>query len=152
MKKPSKEAREATELLHEVFMAHKRNFQALAKERGLSPQQAATLLNLAPGEGTTMNAIAEFLMCDASNVTGIVDKLESRGLIVRQSAENDRRIKMLAVTEKGREMRERLCARLLEAPPALVATRPEFRRQLTDLLRTMIGDQAGATPPDPRGA
>ncbi len=134
MKKPSKEAREATELLHEVFMAHKRNFQALAKERGLSPQQAATLLNLAPGEGTTMNAIAEFLMCDASNVTGIVDKLEARGLARREQGE-DRRVKVLTLTADGAALRESL-REILHAPPAwLTALTREDQRTLIDILK-----------------
>jgi DNA-binding MarR family transcriptional regulator len=133
MKKPSKEAREATELLHEVFMAHKRMFHALAKEYGLSPQQASTLLNLVPGEGSTMNAIAEFLMCDASNVTGIVDKLEARGLARREQGE-DRRVKVLTLTADGTALRDKL-REILHAPPAwLLALSREDQRTLIDIL------------------
>lgn len=133
MKKPSKEAREATELLHEVFMAHKRMFHALAKEHGLSPQQASTLLNLVPGEGSTMAAIAEFLMCDASNVTGIVDKLEARGLARREQGE-DRRVKVLTLSADGVALREKL-REILHAPPTwLLALSREDQRTLIDIL------------------
>jgi DNA-binding MarR family transcriptional regulator len=134
MKKPSKEAREATELLHEVFMAHKRGFQALAKEHGLSPQQAATLLNLVPGVGMPMNGIAEFLMCDASNVTGIVDKLEARGLARRGQAE-DRRVKVLMLSPEGEALRTTL-REVLHAPPSwLLALSREDQRTLVDILQ-----------------
>lgn len=147
MKKPSKEAREATELLHEVFMAHKRAFHALAKEHGLSPQQASTLLNLTPGEGLTMNSIAEFLMCDASNVTGIVDKLEARGLARRGQGE-DRRVKVLTLTPEGEALRSTL-REILHAPPAwLVALSREDQRTLIDILQraneSIRGDKASA--------
>jgi DNA-binding MarR family transcriptional regulator len=133
MKKPSKEAREAAELLHEVFLAHKRVFQAHAKEHGLSPQQAATLLNLAPGVGMPMNGIAEFLMCDASNVTGIVDKLEARGLARRGQAE-DRRVKVLLLTPEGEAMRASMRELLLAPPDWLVALSREDQRTLVDIL------------------
>jgi DNA-binding MarR family transcriptional regulator len=134
MKKPSKEAREATELLHEVFMAHKRMFQTLAKERGLSPQQAATLLNLTPGVGLNMNGIADFLMCDASNVTGIVDKLEARGLARREQGA-DRRVKVLTLTAEGEALRASLRELLHSPPPWLVALSREDQRTLVDILQ-----------------
>jgi DNA-binding MarR family transcriptional regulator len=134
MKKPSKEARDATELLHEVFMAHKRTFHALAKEHGLSPQQASTLLNLVPGVGMPMNGIADFLMCDASNVTGIVDKLEARGLARRGQGE-DRRVKALTLTPEGEALRASL-REILHAPPSwLLALSREDQRTLVDILQ-----------------
>ena len=74
-----------------------------------------------------MSTLAEALACDASNVTGIVDKLETRGLIARRGADHDRRIKTLVVTERGRALRDRLIARLLEAPPAVRALSPHGR-------------------------
>ena len=107
----------------------------------LTPMQGHTLKSLDPDRPVAMSVLADLLICDASNVTGIVDKLESRGLIVRQSAENDRRIKMLAVTAKGRELRERLNQRLLVAPAALTSTPAEFRRQLAGVLRAIVAEQ-----------
>jgi DNA-binding MarR family transcriptional regulator len=96
-----------------------------------------------------MSVLADTLICDASNVTGIVDKLETRGLIVRQSAENDRRIKMLAITPKGRELRQRLCARLLDPPAAMAAMPADFRRQLAIVLRTVVSEQTAAASAPP---
>jgi len=134
MKKPSKEAREAAELLHELFMAHKRQFQSYAKENGLSPQQAATMLNLSPGVGMPMNGIADFLMCDASNVTGIVDKLEARGLARRGQAE-DRRVKVLMLTPEGEALRASMREHLLSPPTWLLALARDDQRVLLDILQ-----------------
>src|SRR5882724_9064153 len=72
----------------------------ICAELDLTPMQGHALRSIEPDRPLAMSVLADALICDASNVTGIVDKLESRGLIVRQSAENDRRIKMLAVTPK----------------------------------------------------
>jgi DNA-binding MarR family transcriptional regulator len=50
-----------------------------------------------------MRRLAELLACDASNVTGIVDRLEARGLIRREVSASDRRVKNVVATEAGRE-------------------------------------------------
>jgi MarR family transcriptional regulator, organic hydroperoxide resistance regulator len=143
MSKLSKEACEASELMFELLMAQKRSMHVAAKELGLSPQQAATIWNLAPGEGLAMNALAELLMCDASNVTGIVDKLETRGLVRRGQAE-DRRVKVLVLTEQGENMREILRDRLLAPPEWIASLTRAAQRELRDLLR---GALEGARAP-----
>ena len=63
---------------------------------------------------------------------------------MRQSAENDRRIKMLAVTPQGRELRERLCARFTVPPAAVESMPPTARRQMADVLRAILDERAAA--------
>src|SRR4029077_10390841 len=116
----------------------------ICDDLGLTPMQGHALRSLDPDRPSPMSVLADMLICDASNVTAIVDKLESRGLIERQNAENDRRIKMLAVTPEGRELRERLCARF-PVPPAAVESMPApARRQLADLLRAILSERTAA--------
>jgi DNA-binding MarR family transcriptional regulator len=116
----------------------------ICDDLGLTPMQGHALRSLDPDRPSPMSVLADMLICDASNVTAIVDKLESRGLIVRQNAENDRRIKMLAVTPQGRELRERLCARFTE-PPAVVESMPAAaRQQLADLLKAILSERTAA--------
>jgi DNA-binding MarR family transcriptional regulator len=116
----------------------------ICDELELTPMQGHALRSLDPDRPSPMSVLADMLICDASNVTAIVDKLESRGLIVRQGAENDRRIKMLAVTQQGREIRELLCARATE-PPAAVASMPApARRQMADVLRAILDERTAA--------
>jgi DNA-binding MarR family transcriptional regulator len=129
------------EALIEFSLSRRSWWIDICAEFDLTPMQGHSLRSLDPDRPVAMSVLADALICDASNVTGIVDKLESRGLIVRQSAENDRRIKMLAITSKGRELRQRLCARLLDPPPAIAAMPAEFRRQLALVLRAVVSEQ-----------
>jgi len=134
MAKVTREAREATELLIEILHVNKRRFQAAAKDFGLTPQQSIVVLNLPPGQSMPMNAFAEILMCDASNVTGIVDKLEARGLIRREQGE-DRRVKVLRLTPDGEGMHTALKERMLTPPDWIAGLERDDLRALRDVLR-----------------
>jgi DNA-binding MarR family transcriptional regulator len=123
----------------------------LCEEFGLTAMQGHTLRLLDPDRPVAMSALADHLVCDASNVTGIVDKLESRGLIARQNAGHDRRVKMLAVTEKGRALQERISARMMEPPRAVAALSPAARRQLAAILRSIVDERAAAEPAKAQG-
>lgn len=81
-----------------------------------------------------MRLLAESLHFDSSNVTGVVDRLEERGLVKRVTSGHDRRVKLLAVTEAGSKLRDRLIARMDEPPPALAGLSPEDQLALRDLL------------------
>ena len=108
----------------------------------LTPVQGLALRTLDPASPMAMSALADTLACDASNVTGVVDKLEARGLIARQASGNDRRVKVLVVTEKGRDLRRKLFARADTPPPALAALPQKTRDLLTEVLRTLLSDRA----------
>ena len=131
-------AGEAWALMHELFHASKRRFHAVAAEFDLSPPQVRALGVLDPARPVPMSELAEALHCDNSNVTGIVDRLEDRGLVERRSAAHDRRVKMLAVTPRGAEVRERLAERLHEAPEPLARLAPEDQRALRDIMRRAL--------------
>jgi DNA-binding MarR family transcriptional regulator len=51
-----------------------------------------------------MGTTAEELHRDASNVTGIVDRLEKRGLVERRTLPTDGRVKELLPTDAGRRV------------------------------------------------
>jgi DNA-binding MarR family transcriptional regulator len=73
----------------------------LSEKYGLTVMQVHALYAISQGD-SSMGRVAGTLHCDASNVTGIVDRLVASRYIIRQEAEHDRRIKNLALTEKGR--------------------------------------------------
>ena len=79
--------------MHELFHASRRRFLAIASEFELSPPQVRALGVLDPDRPVPMSDLAEALHCDNSNVTGIVDRLEKRGLIERRASEHDRRVR-----------------------------------------------------------
>jgi DNA-binding MarR family transcriptional regulator len=126
-------AREAWAPLFELVHEMMRHFPALAAEFELSPVQALVLRMLGYG-AQPMSVLAGHLSCDASNVTGLVDRLEGRGLVERRGAEHDRRVKMLGLTEAGVELRRRLMARMAEPPPAITALAPAELRALRDVM------------------
>jgi DNA-binding MarR family transcriptional regulator len=134
-------------LLTEFALSLRTWWVGLCAELDLTAMQGHALRVLDPERPVAMSVLADALVCDASNVTGIVDKLESRGLIARQGADHDRRIKMLAVTEKGRRLREQLCARFLEPPAAVAALPADSRRRLAEVLRAIVSERTAGDEP-----
>ncbi len=132
--------RQAWTLLFELMHTHMRNFPALAAEFDLSPVQAHVLRQL--GEGPlAMSTLASYLSCDASNVTGLVDRMEARGLVVRRSSEQDRRVKRLVLTEEGAALRERLLERMSEPPEAIAGMADADLCALRDIMRRALCPQ-----------
>jgi DNA-binding MarR family transcriptional regulator len=111
----------------------------------LTPTQGLALRLLDPDSPMAMNALAETLACDASNVTGVVDKLEARGLIARQADENDRRVKMLVVTKEGRDLRRKLFAEAAKPPAAIAALPKDVRDKMGVALRAVRAERSAAS-------
>jgi MarR family transcriptional regulator, organic hydroperoxide resistance regulator len=132
-------ASEAWALMFELLHLSKQRFMAIASEFDLSPPQVMALRQLDPDEPKPMSELAIALRCDNSNVTGIVDRLEDRGLVERQPAAHDRRVKMLSITPRGVEVRAGLSARLAEPPEPLASLSPEDQRALRDIMRRALG-------------
>ncbi|MGW7342412.1 MarR family winged helix-turn-helix transcriptional regulator [Streptomyces sp. NPDC054854] len=94
------------ELLAAIGTAQWRDFAAAAARHGLTSTQAKVLAQL---EGPVpMRGLAALLVCDASNVTGIVDRLEARDLVRREPSPADRRVKNVAATDTGRDVIRRV--------------------------------------------
>jgi DNA-binding MarR family transcriptional regulator len=112
---------------------------AVAAEFDISPMGVKMLQVLEPDTAMPMSALAERLGCDASNVTGLVDRLEGRGLLERRDDPSDRRVKRIGLTGDGAELRERALERLFEPPEAIARLSRADQRALRDLLRRAVG-------------
>src|SRR6185369_4603638 len=119
MKPASPHACDAWQLLIQLFFAERANLPPLAAELQLSPAQCHVLHVIEPGRPVPMGQLAESLACDASNVTGLVDRLESRGLVERRPSDKDRRVKVLALTPTGSRLRGQVLNRMTAPPQAL---------------------------------
>lgn len=94
------------ELLAAIGTAQWRDFAAAAAHHGLTSTQAKVLAQL---DGPLpMRALATLLVCDASNVTGIIDRLEARSLVRREPDPSDRRVKNVVATDEGRDVIRRV--------------------------------------------
>jgi DNA-binding MarR family transcriptional regulator len=145
-------AQEAWGLLWRVMQANKPRFMALAQEMGLAPMQLHALRLIEPGDGVPMSSLAGMLFCDASNVTGIVDRLEARGLIERRPSPKDRRVKLLVLTDEGARVRESAYRQMATPPPAIAALPLKHKRALRDALRATFEQQADEAAGAPASA
>ena len=131
-------AHEAQKFFFELGMVQRMKVGAQLAELGLSFSQANALRLLDPKEPMPMSALAERLFCDASNVTGIADRLESRGLVKRQSLAGDRRVKALTITPDGMRLRKSVMELMSEPPDAIAALSEDDQRALRDILARAV--------------
>ena len=138
MKSRNPHACEAWELLLKLFFSQRADLPALAAEFDLSPVQCHVLGLIEPGQPLPMGRIAETLACDASNVTGLVDRLEARGLVRRQPSDQDRRVKVLDLTPAGARLRTVVLERMTRPPDSLSRLSPSQQRNLVRILRRLL--------------
>jgi MarR family transcriptional regulator, organic hydroperoxide resistance regulator len=129
---------DTVELLHELVGRFRQRFASIAFELDLTPPQMGVLAHL--DESTPMNRLASEIGCDASNITWMTDRLESRGLVARQPDPNDRRVRRLVLTDAGRKLRRHVEKRLRVGVPGLDKLSVDEREQLGRLLRRMLED------------
>lgn len=61
------------------------------------------ILNHATPDGVPLSEISARMLCDNSNLTGIVDRLISKGLVERRPDPQDRRVSLICLTQAGAE-------------------------------------------------
>lgn len=131
---------EVVELIGTVVARYHQEYEEAAASHSLTGAQAR-VLGLLTLEPTPMRKIAEKLKCEPSNVTGIIDRLESRGLVERRPDPADRRVKLAAPTDEGRDTARRLRESLRFAREPLGGLTDLERTLLRDLLLRMLGEE-----------
>src|ERR671911_1689211 len=110
-------AREAWQPLARFFFDTVRQRQRILAAYGLTPNDMRALATLDTETGRTMRELADEWVCDASNATWIVDRLEERGLAERRTVPGDRRGKFRVFASRGGETRGRVLPAVFETPP-----------------------------------
>jgi DNA-binding MarR family transcriptional regulator len=136
-KPKSKGTCEAWQLLLRFSFSQRASLPAFAAELELSPAQCH-LLSLVADQPMPMGQLAGAMSCDASNVTGLVDRLESRGLLQRSQSAEDRRVKVLTLTPLGERLRSALLERMTSSPPTLERLTEADQRALARILRRLL--------------
>ncbi|WP_274557966.1 MarR family winged helix-turn-helix transcriptional regulator [Streptomyces spiramyceticus] len=129
---------EVVELIGEVVSRYHDEYDEAAATYALTGAQAR-VLGLLSLEAMPMRRIAQKLKCEPSNITGIVDRLEARGLVERRPDPADRRVKLAAVTDEGRQTAAKLRDSLNFAREPLGRLSDDERTVLRDLLKRMLG-------------
>jgi DNA-binding MarR family transcriptional regulator len=110
---------------HEVVLA-------VAARHDLTGQQVGLLRLL--DTPVSMRAFAEELSCDPSNVTGLVDRVERLGLVDRVPDPDDRRIRMLTLTSKGRRLRDEINGEVARDLADALGLLPEDHERILSLV------------------
>lgn len=108
-------------VLMEFLLKAKQRIIAIGSESGLTSMQTLTLVLSKPGSPEPMNNLCATFCCDASNVTGIVDGLEQKQLVSRQSHPKDRRVKVVQIEPEGVKVRNQVMQRLTDKESFLFA-------------------------------
>src|SRR3954454_19005043 len=109
MKNTGQDACRAWQLLMRFFFAQREHLPAWGEPFGLSPVQCHLLHLIEPDQPLPMRRLAEVLQCDASNVTGLIDRLEQRGIVERRPSPADRRVKVVQLPPTGSPLAAQLC-------------------------------------------
>ena len=142
MNRADQDACRAWQLLMKFFFAQRAHLPASGAEFDLSPIQCHVLHLIEPGRPLPMSRLADTLSCDASNVTGLVDRLESRGLVRRQPSAQDRRVKVLQLTPTGARLRTQLLRQMAGGALPLSRLSLDQRRTLVKLLEALVDEQS----------
>jgi DNA-binding MarR family transcriptional regulator len=138
MKSRNPDACKAWELLVKLFFSQRADLPSLASEFELSAAQCHVLHRMEPGQPIPMGKLAEAMACDASNVTGLVDRLESRGLVRRRADASDRRVKVLELTPFGTRLRSSVIQRMNQPPARLNRLSVEEQQLLVKILNRLL--------------
>lgn len=105
----------------------------------LSPVSAWVLVQLDPDHAISQKELAARLHCNPSTVVDPTDRLEESRLVIRQPQRSDRRINILTVTPKGRQVRQMLVRRLFEPPEAFRRLPPADQARFRDVMKAAVG-------------
>jgi DNA-binding MarR family transcriptional regulator len=78
--------------------------QRVGREFGLTSAQSCLISTLAVHGPMSSADLSRHMFVTAANITGIVDRLESKDLVQRARQTGDRRIVLVSLTESGREL------------------------------------------------
>lgn len=111
-----------------------RKITEMLSEEGITQPQFHVLRIAAKTGGTSMREMSDEMLVTPANMTGIIDRLESRGLIRRGTRKGDRRARIIALTPKGKALQERVSAKYSESmQKALRVLTDDEQRTLSEL-------------------
>ena len=127
-------------------------FKTIYRQFDLTEQQWRILRVLWERESLSVLLLCEQTLIPAPSLVGVIDRLELRGLVMRQRDSADRRKVMVAITADGRSLKEQVTPLIAKAyREAEVSATPEVWAQLKDSLQRFnqvqtSGNGAGGIP------
>lgn len=126
--------------LHQTAVAL---FAQEVAELGLTPVQYSSLQTICDQSGIDQKTLAQTIGYDTSTIAGVIDRLETRGLVTRQVAPNDRRARQLFATPAGTQLLAAVVPKMLKSQQRLLQPlKPAERQELMRLMKIVIDDYA----------
>ena len=122
--------------LHQISVAI---FLQQTEAFGITPVQYAALQTVGMSPHIDQRTLARTIGLDTSTIAGVIDRLESRGLLVRSASIGDRRVRQLTVTDAAYQLLAEVAPAILKAQqlilePLLPEEQAEFKRLLRQLV------------------
>jgi len=130
-----KEINKNEELLYNLgrtYLFHNKEFAEFYKKFGLTPARFNALVLIehhGQEKGVSQIEISEKLIVSGANMTGLIDRLEKDKLVVRTADAQDRRLKRIKTTGKGKKLLEKVWPLHIEKANSLVKHIPNSRKK-----------------------
>lgn len=118
-----------------------------SRELGLTPQQAELLC--AALHPASVSELAMALRCDRSNVSRLLDRVSTRGLVKRHGGQDDGRMTIVELTAEGELLARRFLTALQSQTESLRTEWPHERQRLTAELLNGVSNALDATRAQP---
>jgi DNA-binding MarR family transcriptional regulator len=129
-------------LISQLGFLSSRAFMEALEPAGIDPREFLLMRFVAASEGRSQQALAERLAVPPSRMVALVDRLEEAGLVERRPDPEDRRVRGLHLTRKGRGVLERAGKIAIDYETRLCAgINRQEREQLIDLLQKLQASQ-----------
>lgn len=113
------------------------------KDLNLTPVQYSSLQTICNQPGIDQKTLCSTIGYDTSTIGGVIDRLEARGLVVRQVASHDRRVRLLSPTKEGLQMLKDVVPPMLRSQERfLEPLKPKERKELMRLMKILADANA----------
>lgn len=122
--------------LHQIAVA---KFSLESEPFGLTPLQWAALDAIERKPGVDQSTLSRDIALDTSTVAGVIYRLEARGLIKREASATDRRLRVLFLTDEGRDLLVRATPVVMEMQHWLLGPlNAEEQSQFMELMLRLV--------------
>ena len=90
-------------LVHDLARQLRRWQERVSHEQGLTLPQLRTMAQLTHRDGISQTELANLIESDPMTVSGVVERLEARGLVRREAHPTDSRVKIVMITEQAKD-------------------------------------------------
>ena len=109
------------------------------EKHGVTPVQYAALHKVGIAPAIDQRTLARAIGLDTSTIAGVIDRLEARGLMRRSASPEDRRVRLLSLTDAGQDLLADLEPDMLKAQDRILAPLPKAERaEFLRMLRTLV--------------